>query len=128
MWKPMKKKTLFLLSVVLILPCFAGGPKGPVVEIDAMISFEQIKTMPWQVMGTCTENSQICVYMDTLQGDIVQLRRLDAKKFTVRDVDRPVSIDKLQEGAYLTTKFREKKLKQVTKTVLTVTYEEKRGK
>ncbi len=121
------KNVFFLLLIVFVLPCFAGK-KDFVPEKDMLIDSKQITNPNWKVMGFCDSTSQICIYMDTVFGYIVQLKRLDKKKFIIRDVDQPSAINKITEGAYLTSKFRKKKLKLVNKSFFTLTYEAKRGK
>lgn len=121
------KNVFFLLLIVFVLPCCAGK-KDFVPEKDMLIDSKQITNPNWKVMGFCDSTSQICIYMDTVFGYIVQLKRLDKKKFIIRDVDQPCAINKITEGAYLTSKFRKKKLKLVNKSFFTLTYEAKRGK
>jgi hypothetical protein len=128
MWNAMINNKLFFFAVAsLLLPCFAGQKKA-VVEFDALITSDQIQLMPWRSMGTCTEKSLFCIYIDTLHGTIIQLRKTEPKNYLIKDIDKPVSINEFQEGAYLTNKFITKKLKLVSRTVLTTTYSAKRGK
>ena len=122
----MQKIFLFLL-VSLALPCMAG--KGEFIpEIDSIVRSKQISNFTWKIMGLCNSASQICIYMDTITGSIIQLRRLDKEKFSIRDVDKPISTNTLQEGAFLTSKYRKKKIKLIEENLFILTYEAKRGK
>ena len=121
------KKLFFLFLFSAVLPCLAV--KGEFIpEIDSLVYAKQIGSLPWKIMGIRNSASQICIYMDTLTGCIIQLRRLDKEKFTIRDVDKPISTNTLQEGAFLTSKYRDKKIKFKEKSLFTLTYEAKRGK
>lgn len=111
----------------LVLPCTAGKDEF-IPENDMVIPHTQAAASGWKVMGFCDSSSFVCIYMDTVKGYIVQLRRLDKKNFTIRDVDRPVAVDEIIEGAYLTSKFIQKKLKLINKSLFTITYEDKRKK
>jgi len=122
----MKQRVLLLLAV-LTLPCIAGKEEF-IPEQDMVIPQTQVTVSGWKVKGFCDSCSVVCIYMDTVKGYIIQLRRLDKKNFTIRDVDRPVVVDEIIEGAYLTSKFAQKKLKLTGKTLFTVTYEDKRKK
>lgn len=121
------KNAFFISLFILLLPCVAGK-KDFVPEKDMILSITQVTNPNWKAMGFCDSTSQLCIYIDTVFGYIIQLRRLNQTKFSVRDVDNPSAIDKLIEGAYLTSKFREKKLKLVNKSFFTLTYEDRRGK
>ena len=121
------KKIFFPLVCAFVFSCFAGK-KDFEPEKDMIIDSKQITNPNWKVMGFCDSVSQVCIYIDTVFGYVVQLKRLDKKKFLIRDVDQPSAINKLIEGAYLTSKFRDKKLKLVNKSFFTLTYEAKRGK
>ena len=121
------KSLLLLLSCAFVFSCFAGK-KDFEPEKDMIIESKQIANPNWKVMGFCDSSSQVCIYIDTVFGYIVQLKRLDKKKFLIRDVDQPCAINKLTEGAYLTSKFRKKKMKLVNKSFFTLTYEAKRGR
>ena len=121
------KSLLLLLSCAFVFSCFAGK-KDFEPEKDMIIESKQIANPNWKVMGFCDSSSQVCIYIDTVFGYIVQLKRLDKKKFLIRDVDWPSAINKLTEGAYLTSKFRKKKMKLVNKSFFTLTYEAKRGR
>lgn len=121
------KKSLMILTALLILPCTAGKD-DPDIVLNSVITSAQIAILPWKVMGSCGDKTQICIYLDTEEGYIVEFRRLDDKKFSIINIDRPVSVNELQEGSFLTEKYKNKKLKKIAETLLTVTYEAKRGK
>ena len=121
------KNVFFIALLFLVLPCVAGK-KDFVPEKDMILDSKQVKNPNWKVMGFCDSASQLCIYIDTVFGYIIQLRRLEENKFSIRDVDNPSAVDELIEGAYLTSKFRKKKLKLVNKSFFTLTYEAKRGK
>jgi hypothetical protein len=121
------KNIFFLLLFAFVFSCF-GGKKDFEPEKNMIIDSKQIANPDWKVMGFCDSTSQVCIYIDTVFGYIVQLKRLDKKKFLIRDVDQPSAINKLTEGAYLTSKFRKKKMKLVNKSFFTLTYEAKRGR
>ena len=121
------KNNVLLLLVIMALPCIAGKDEF-IPEQDMVIPHTQAAVSGWKVMGFCDSGSVVCIYMDTVKGYIIQLRRLDKKNFTIRDVDRPVAVDEIIEGAYLTSKFTQKKLKLISKSLFTITYEDKRKK
>lgn len=121
-------KNLFFLLLIMVVPfCFAGK-KGFMPKTDMTVDSKQIRNLNWKVMGFCDSSSQICIYLDTISGYIVQLNRINNTDFIVRDVDQPSAINTLIEGAFLTSKFREKKLKLVNKSFFSLTYEAKRGR
>ncbi len=121
------RKIFFLLFAVFVLPGLADR-NGFVPQKDSLITTQKVKTLPWKTMGFCDSTSQICIYMDTVSGYIVQLRRLEKTRFSVRGVDIPVEIDELVEGAFLTSKFKKRKLKYKEKNLFNDVYEAKRGK
>jgi hypothetical protein len=121
------KKMYLLILIAVSLPCSAGYKKF-LPEKDSQITAAQMQTLCWKVMGLCDKKAQICVFQDTVYGYIVQLRRLDATKFIVRDVDDPISVNQFQEGSFLSPEFRKKNLKLVSKSMFTEVYSAKRGK
>ena len=121
-------KNIFFISLFFIVFSAVAGKKDFIPEKDMILNLVQVKNPNWEVMGFCDSTSQLCIYIDTVFGYIIQLRRLNLTKFSVRDIDNPSAIDNLVEGAYLTSKFRQNKLKLVNKTFFTLTYEDRRGR